>query len=128
VNRVRAQAQDAGLRHASLVRGMPLLVLVALVAVGTSGALGRGLGVRGGEFAPERRVTRTLHDAYSRVARPLAAVKPRLVAPPSVCRISSPRTVAQAGAARATGLSQPARAIDRIVLVRLNLPPPASLA
>ena len=113
-------------RQQSLLRGTPLLVLVALVAVGTSGAFGRGLAARPGELSPEHRVTRTLHDAYTRIARPLTAVRPRLVAPPRVAAVGTGvlGVCAEVLSAAAAGSDAP-RPLDRLIVTRLDLPPPA---
>lgn len=114
-------------RQQSLLRGTPLLVLVALVAVGTSGAFGRGLAARPGELSPEQRVTRTLHDAYTRIARPLTAVRPRLVAPPRVAEVG-PGVLGIGAEVAFTALSGASpRPLDRLIVTRLDLPPPASV-
>lgn len=114
----------AGARQHALMRGTPLLVLVALVAFGTSGAFGRGLAARPGELSPEQRVTRTLHDAYTRIARPLTAVRPRLVAPPRVVVVGARGE--QIAGAELPGAGAPAACpLDRMIVTRLDLPPPS---
>lgn len=124
---VHLNSSASGPRQPSLLRGTPLLVLVALVAVGTSGAFGRGLAPRGGgsgEQSPEQRVTRTLHDAYTRIARPLRAVKPRLVAPPRVVA-----TGARAGSTEVDSITSGGDApwpLARLIVTRLDLPPPSA--
>jgi len=113
-------------RQPSLLRGTPLLVLVALVAVGTSGAFGRGLASRPGELSPEQRVTRTLHDAYTRIARPLAAVRPQMAAPPRAAAVGVRIGTIDDVVSAATGGDAP-RPLARLIVTRLSLPPPRAL-
>ncbi len=114
----------SGPRAQSRLGGTPLLVLVALVAFGTSGAFGRGLAARPGELSPQHRVTRTLHDAYTRIARPLTAVRPRLVAPARVLVVGVRPSVVEPGAVLVAGADS-VGPLDRLIVTRLDLPPPS---
>jgi hypothetical protein len=108
------------------MRGTPLLVLVALVAFGTSGAFGRGLAARPGELSPEQRVTRTLHDAYTRMARPLTAVRPRLVAPRRMVMVGARAEQIANVELTGVGVNAPCP-LDRMIVTRLDLPPPSGV-